>query len=218
MTTTYDPAIHVLAGATVRTFAGDGSPLPGRIHYTCNRHGVPAYVVAERDTGEILRARIFDAYDADATPAAAYHGPGAYRRVALRRRVDELIRWLESPATPDTAAKLIELNDREGAYGMYRTEIIIAHPKHGLLYLSQGYGGEQELAGGAYRWRHGIVAELLPGDTLESLAVADWNEYMSCLGAVQLGIDPERLHLAWTGHMIQNCAEAASRQTSAGGC
>jgi len=92
-------------------------------------------------------------------------------------------------------------------YGQTTTEAIIDHPKHGRLYLIQGYGGEGTIAGAAPRWRHGAVCRVLGTDTLESLR-GDANEYTSVINVALAGHDPDRPLLDWTGHMIKRCALA----------
>lgn len=106
---------------------------------------------------------------------------------------------------------LIEQGTNNGAYDMLCTEIIIDHPKHGRLLLVEGFGGVDSLAGGAYRWQHGIVAQLQPGDTLASLHGDGWNDYCNLYQAVVQGYDDSRPILDWTGAMIKSCAEKALR-------
>lgn len=109
----------------------------------------------------------------------------------------------------ETKTTLIETRDVRGAYDMICRQAIIEHPTHGRLLLTEGYGGEDSLEGGAYRWRHGVLAKLQPGDTLAALEAAEWNPVLSHLGAVLEDCDPDRPVLAWDGHSLEAVARAA---------
>jgi hypothetical protein len=103
----------------------------------------------------------------------------------------------------ETKTTLIETTRVESDYGMLCRLAIVEHPKHGRLFIREGYGGEDSLAGGAIRWKHGLAIKLLPGDTLESLrATPD-----GYLDLVQ-GFDPDRPVLAWDGHSLEAVARA----------
>lgn len=102
-----------------------------------------------------------------------------------------------------TKITLIERDCTEADYGMMADMAIVEHPKHGRLFIREGYGGEDSLAGGAIRWRHGIAIRIQPGDTLESLR-ANPDGY---LNMVQ-GFDPDRPVLAWDGHSVEAVARA----------
>jgi hypothetical protein len=104
-------------------------------------------------------------------------------------------------------SKLIESNTSAGQYGMTTTEAVIDHPEHGRLYIAEGYGGEQSPAGGAYRWRHGIVCKLQAGDTLESLK-AEHNDNYTIRDAMRGGYRDDRPALEWTGDAVQRVAES----------
>ena len=99
---------------------------------------------------------------------------------------------------------LVESALVDAEYGMLCRLAIVEHPKHGRLFIREGYGGEDSLAGGAIRWKHGLAIKLLPGDTLESLrATPD-----GYLDLVQ-GFDPDRPVLTWDGHSVEAVAHAA---------
>jgi len=108
-----------------------------------------------------------------------------------------------------THTELIERNTMYGVYGILCDEIIIDRPKQGRLHLSESFGGMDDLCGGSYRWRHGTVVSLLPGDTLESLRAGKWNEFCTLYDAVTDGYDPDRPILNWPGYMIARVAELA---------
>lgn len=65
--------------------------------------------------------------------------------------------------------KLIEKRDVERCYGFRGTEAIIESEKYGKLLVMDGYGGENTMAGGAVRWRHGLAIKLKKEDTLDTL-------------------------------------------------
>ena len=70
----------------------------------------------------------------------------------------------------ETKTTLIETTRVEADYGMLCTIAIVEHPKHGRLFIREGYGGEDSLAGGAIRWKHGIAIRIQPGDTLLTIS------------------------------------------------
>lgn len=108
------------------------------------------------------------------------------------------------------AAKIIELETREGQYGMGHTAMVIEHPEHGRLLLVDGFGGVDTPKGGAYRWEHGAVYRLQPSDTLESLRAAAWNEGTSLYDAVVRGLDHARPALEWPGAAVRALAVGAA--------
>lgn len=71
----YDPTIHVPVRSAANASKG--------IRFTTDRNGNPRQLIAERGGG-VRRFPVLDAYDPDATPKAAHHGPGAFRYVVLR--------------------------------------------------------------------------------------------------------------------------------------
>lgn len=105
-------------------------------------------------------------------------------------------------------AKIIDQKSSEGAYGITYLTLIIDHPRHGLLLARQGYGGD-DVSGQTYRWRHGVVARLRTGDTIEQLETAEWNPCTSLISAVLHGEDTSRPVLDWSGCVIKSIVEAA---------
>lgn len=103
-------------------------------------------------------------------------------------------------------ATLVEHDAYEGQYGMTGERMIIDHPRHGRLLLLQGFGGMEEMLGGAYRWLYGIAIPLLPDDTLASLSADDeqWQRMTH-------GYDDDRPVLTWEGIMIEQLARAVTR-------
>lgn len=106
-----------------------------------------------------------------------------------------------------TQANLIESNTTIGQYGMVTTEAIVDHPQHGRLYITDGYGGMDMSAGGAYRWRHGIACQLLPSDTLDALD-AEHNDFCTIKQAMRKAYRDDRPMLDWPGIAVQNLAES----------
>lgn len=105
----------------------------------------------------------------------------------------------------------IEHETTRGQYDMQYDSLVVDHPEHGRLLLMQGFGGVDQLRGGAYRWEHGAAYQLQPGDTLERLREAAWNEWTSLYDAVLHGHDASRPMLEWNGHMVRAVAESAAR-------
>jgi hypothetical protein len=103
-----------------------------------------------------------------------------------------------------TKCTLIETTRVDADYGMLATLAIVEHPTHGRIFIREGYGGEDTLAGGAIRWRHGLAIRIQPADTLESLR-RDPETY---LNLVQ-GFDAERPVLDWDGTSVEAVARAA---------
>ena len=109
-------------------------------------------------------------------------------------------------ATKKTTKPTIdEMQDNRGAYDMIRRSAVVDHPQHGRLYISEGWGGGN-VEGETYRWRHGVCCQLLPGDTIDRLRAADWNETTSLLEAVTSGYDSTRPVLEWNGKVIERLA------------
>ena len=94
-------------------------------------------------------------------------------------------------------------------YGFKGTLAIVDHPVLGRLLLTDGYGGENTPRGGAVRWEHGRVAQLQPGDTLESLRADNWNRITRLLNAVINGYDDTRPLKNWNGLAIEQIAQQA---------
>lgn len=92
---------------------------------------------------------------------------------------------------------------------MRRTEAIVDHPEHGRLLIAQGYGGNNDLRGGAYRWEHGSLFSLRPGDTFARLEGGEWNDEVNLYQAVVHGHDESRPVLEWPGYMMAAMAESA---------
>ncbi len=98
--------------------------------------------------------------------------------------------------------KIIESNSIDGQYGISREEMIVDHPTHGRLYITQGYGGEDALSGGCERWRHGMVIKIGDDDTILSLKNRIWNDGMNYYDAMTMGLYGKIFN--WNGHVWQN--------------
>jgi len=114
----------------------------------------------------------------------------------------------------DTRTQIAVVSQRtvQGLYDMTCKQVIIDHPGHGRCLLSEGFGGIDTIAGGAYRWQHGVAAKLLPDDTWDTLdAWAGAISSPSQLITVLLdGHDSDRPLLDWGGNTITAVARAAS--------
>ena len=137
------------------------------------------------------------------------HLPAAQLNAMIARHSDERRACTTLIIPMKTTSKLIEISQRHGAYDLGCSAAIIDSRKHGRLLLHQGFGGMDSLAGGSYRWRHGIVARLQPADTLASLAEENWNDHMSRLDAILEACDPTRPVLNFRGAAIAALARQA---------
>ena len=110
-------------------------------------------------------------------------------------------------------AKLIEQKTYKGVYDLSRDEIIVELSHGRRVYITDGYGGERSIAGGAYRWRHGLAIQILPTDTLESLHNEDFAPgcYVTQYYLMIHGEDKYRPILDWTGVQVDNVAVSATK-------
>lgn len=76
-----------------------------------------------------------------------------------------------STATKPSKAKttLIDADTKPGAYDMPIARLLVDHAELCRLLILQGFGGMDQLCGGAYRWRHGIALSVPADATLASL-------------------------------------------------
>ena len=103
--------------------------------------------------------------------------------------------------------KVIAQDTVKAQYDMWCKWAIIDHPKHGRLYITQGFGGMDSLQGGMYRWSNGIAVQLMPDDTITSLS-AMHNETINILEAACRGYRDERQLVDWTGDMVAQVAKS----------
>lgn len=96
--------------------------------------------------------------------------------------------------------KVLEVQSVERDYGMGGINAIIEHPKHGRLWLADGFGGLHSIHGGSVRWKYGCAIQLKPEDTMESLR---WNLDF------RHDRDPERPMLWWSSNAVVAVAKAA---------
>ena len=104
-------------------------------------------------------------------------------------------------------ATVIEKRDVERDYGLSGIDAIVDHPEHGRLLVCDGYGGMDDIKGGAVRFEHGLVVKLHNDDTFAALD-GDWNEATSIMSAVTHGYDESRPVLEWPGFMVAKLAKA----------
>ena len=91
-------------------------------------------------------------------------------------------------------------------YGLPGINAIIRH-KGELLLITDGFGGQDKIAGGAVRWQHGRAYKLRDGDTLRGLHHGDYNSVTSKWRAVIDGHDDCRTLLDWPGYVIAAIAK-----------
>lgn len=133
--------------------------------------------------------------------------------VAAVRRLGEVhgyfnIDVVDYVSSPTTKAKVIESHDIAQPYNLEGLGAIIDHPKYGRLYIQQGFGGLDDLIGGAVRWEHGIACQLLDSDTLATLN-AQANDYVTVLDAMINGYDNSRPVMPWSASLVRNIAKSA---------
>lgn len=85
---------------------------------------------------------------------------------------------------------------------------IIDSDKYGRQLIQDGYGGESTLRGGAVRFEHGFINNILITDTLDIIINGDWNDFTGLLDAVSMGYDKSRPLLNWDGFVISKIAES----------
>lgn len=86
---------------------------------------------------------------------------------------------------------VIDRKSYNGPYSMQGERIIAAKGNKRYL-LTTGYGGGQTVRGGAMRWDHGVVVQLLPKDTLHSLSQTPEGDINSVMDRALAGADPAR--------------------------
>ncbi len=101
--------------------------------------------------------------------------------------------------------KTIESNSVNGQYGIPREQMIVDHPTHGRIYITQGYGGEDTLSGGCERWRHGMAVKIGDHDTISGLKSRTWNDGMNYYDAMAAGMYGKNLN--WDGAVIEQLAK-----------
>lgn len=109
------------------------------------------------------------------------------------------------------AIKVVERRTVKRDYDFDGVEAIIDHPKHGRLFICDGFAGVGSLRGGAVRWEHGFVAKLKADDTFAALDAED-QRYVcpqALLSVIEAGQDDERPILEWDGHAVDRVAKAA---------
>lgn len=104
--------------------------------------------------------------------------------------------------------KLIEKESVRRDYDMIGTNAVIDTVDHGRLLIQDGFGGIDDLCGGAVRWRHGLAVQLQPTDSLELLRSEMINDFTSRFDQVTMGYDKTRPILLWPGFVIESMATA----------
>lgn len=99
--------------------------------------------------------------------------------------------------------KLVEQKSVERDYGFLGTQAIIESEKHGRLFIEDGFGGMDSLAGGQVRWRHGMARKISEVDTIDSLTK---------LQLMKSGFPFRQIDnlspLPWDGFMIEKLARS----------
>lgn len=93
------------------------------------------------------------------------------------------------------------------AYDLDGIEAIIVKDGE-KIFICDGFGGVDDLCGGAVRWRHGMAIRLKSDDTFSTLD-ADYNAHMSVLGLALTDSDPERPMLPLDRFHIEAIAKKA---------
>ena len=98
---------------------------------------------------------------------------------------------------------LVEKRELDGKYGFKVTEAIIELPlPTGRMLICNGFGGMDELRGGAVRWEHGIAIKLRSSDTF---AVLDKDD---TLYNARHGYGEDREIMQWDGFYLEKIARS----------
>ena len=100
--------------------------------------------------------------------------------------------------------KLIEQDSFDGLYDFDVNEMIVELEDGARVYLVEGYGGEQSVIGGAYRWSQGAAYKIKLDDDITSL-----HDDMEGYSRMINGYDADRPILTWPGSMIAVVTKAA---------
>jgi hypothetical protein len=109
-------------------------------------------------------------------------------------------------------AKLIERNTLTGDYNLTKQAMIVEMSDGRRIYLIEGFGGMDSLEGGQNRWRHGAAVQILPTDTLDSLAEDSGEYHVTSYERMMHGYDEQRPVLDWDGSVIDRVARLADGQ------
>lgn len=104
------------------------------------------------------------------------------------------------------ANRIAEKRIVEGAYGFDHTQAIVDSVKHGRLLVVDGFGSTNDLEGGQYRWKHGVVAKLQYDDTFDTLDKGI-NDFTTAIQSVVAGQDSARPVQNWDGKTIASFAK-----------
>lgn len=105
---------------------------------------------------------------------------------------------------------LIDQDSFDGIYDFTVDEMIVEAQGGQRVYLVEGYGGEQSVIGGAYRWIHGLAIYIKPEDTLKSL-----HEDIEDFERMMHGYDEERPVQTWDGKAVEQCARGVIAREAA---
>ncbi len=114
---------------------------------------------------------------------------------------------MEKTIKQKMSVKVIERRDVIGSYDMRCTQAIVDHSEFGRLLITEGFCGMYDLRGGQYLWEGGVVAQLRPDDTFETLQSPANSIGMTILSFVLDGRDQVRPMLPWPGPNIARLAK-----------
>lgn len=104
-------------------------------------------------------------------------------------------------------SKIIEQISVERDYGFTGTAAIVDHKKYGRIFIEDGFGGIDTLAGGRVRFKHGMIISLKKDDTFEKLgSFVDRLDNISILELAENGYDSTRPILDLSGFSIDKIA------------
>lgn len=111
-------------------------------------------------------------------------------------------------ATATGAIRIVERWDNGAELAVEICErMIIDHPQHGRLYLSEARPNVVEPAS----YIRGVAVQLLPTDTRATLE-AQHNEWSTIEQAMVMDCVRDRPLLLWSGYAIEHIAERAHRE------
>ena len=104
--------------------------------------------------------------------------------------------------------KIIEKETNKAEYDMDCVSMIVENENGERYLMQEGFGGMDTMAGGAIRWRHGLIIKIKAGETFSTFE-KEWNESATLRDAMLRGYDDERPILDWSGTIIEKIANLA---------
>lgn len=102
---------------------------------------------------------------------------------------------------------VIEQRHIDRDYGFAGVLAIVDHDTLGRILITDGYGGESTVHGGAVRWRHGIACRVHAHDTIDALMRDNYDDCTSLQRALS-GYDDTRPVIDISGDHLAQIAKS----------